>query len=107
MYLVIDPALTLDMYVKQASKPTATTSSTAAVVLTATASAPTFSDVAESCGDFGIPERRHKKVSCTRKADVPARGINIGLQGGNSIFGSFLDGDFHHQVAGWTGHVIP
>ena len=57
----------------------------AAVVLTATARAPTFSDVLESCGDLGIPERRHRKVSCSRKADVPARGINIGLQGGHSV----------------------
>ena len=83
------------------------------MVLTATANAPTLSDVAESCGDFGIPERRHKKVSCTRKADVPAKGINIGLQGGggggDSVFGSFLDGEFHHQVATlarWTYHTF-
>ena len=63
------------------------------MVVTATGRAPTFSEVAESCGDFGIPERRHKKVSCTRKADVPAKGINIGLQGGgggDQIMGSPL-----------------
>ena len=51
------------------------------LVLTATARAPTFSEVADSCEDHGIPEWRHKRVSCTRKADVPSKGINIGLQG--------------------------
>ncbi len=43
-------------------------------VLTPRSRAPTFSAVSESCAEFGIPDVRHKAVSCSRKRDAPTKG---------------------------------
>ncbi|TRY62525.1 hypothetical protein TCAL_16616 [Tigriopus californicus] len=42
--------------------------------------APSWKDVLESCDEFSIPHERHQKAFCSKKADVPEKGIELGQQ---------------------------
>lgn len=42
--------------------------------------APSWKDILDSCDEFAIPHERHQRAFCSRKADVPEKGIELGQQ---------------------------